>query len=122
MAVPEGSKELQAEVNYPTTQGSERRFTYLDIVGRPVLTLQTSNLVSITHDVFTVTYRLPGFNLLLEPGLLVTAFLAVFGVGLVCSRWELSLSQQKPSGGRRQQSGAESVGQVSSLLSGAGRQ
>ena len=127
MAVPEGSANLQARdvPNKGVRRGSEKRFTYLDIVGRPVLTLHATNLVSVS-DSMTVTYSLPALNLLLEPGLLVTAFLAVFGVVVVCSRCELSLS----GGGRRDGTGGvggagasgrpagETVGQISGLLAG----
>ena len=122
MALPEGSSDIQHDSPYPVTVARSKRFSYLDIIGRPVLTLTGKNLVAVTADDLTITYSLPSLNLLLEPGLLVAAFLAFFGVVVVSSRLDLSLTTAKSghghNGNEAARAPADTTAAFSSLLAG----
>lgn len=57
-------------------QSWDKKFTYLDTVGRPVLVLQKSNVVPEHHKQFAVDYSFGFLGMIREPFLLVSGRLS----------------------------------------------
>ncbi|KAK9807214.1 hypothetical protein WJX73_009902 [Symbiochloris irregularis] len=108
VALPEGATHLRPSAPHPFTNTTSKRFSYLDLFGRPLLNLHAKNLVAVADDELTVSYRLSSFNLLLEPGLLIGAFAIAFGIAIAFSRSELSLGGSSKGSRRLSGSGRES--------------
>lgn len=94
--LPEGVKDVQLSTPYPVTREEDSLLaTYLDTVGRVVVTARASRLTSAHIQDFTLYYRFPALLMLQEPLLVVAAFLALFVVVMVWVRLDLTLSPDR---------------------------
>ena len=64
VVLPEGSSAIQASVPFAVAETRSKKFTYLDTLGRPVVTLHKANVVPDHSEAFSVTYRLSSLQLL----------------------------------------------------------
>ena len=64
VVLPEGSSDIQASVPFAVAETRSKKFTYLDTLGRPVVTLHKANVVPDHSEKFSVTYRLSTLQLL----------------------------------------------------------
>lgn len=95
VVLPEGCTDIQTDLPFPVEQSIEKKFSYLDTMGRPVLVLKIKNVTPDHNVPLAVLYRFSSMYQLQEPMLLVTAFFAFFCLVLVYSRCEFSLSPKK---------------------------
>jgi len=91
VVLPEGATDLKHDLPFSVDASADRKLTYLDSAGRPVLALHKRNLVPDHNVPLSVTYRMPGLHLLQEPLMLVSGFLVLFASVLAYSRLDLSL-------------------------------
>lgn len=91
VVLPEGASELKHELPFSADASADKKLTYLDSAGRPVLVLRKRNLVPDHNVPLSVTYRMPGLHLVQEPLMLVSGFLVLFASVLAYSRLDLSL-------------------------------
>lgn len=95
MVLPEGCTDIQTKLPFPVEQSFEKKYSYLDTLGRPVLVLRAKNM-SPDHNVpLAVSYRFSSLYQLQEPLLLILAFFAFFCMVLVYTRCEFDLSPKK---------------------------
>lgn len=95
VVLPEGSTDIKASLPlpaHPADQSFDKKHSYLDTLGRPVLVLRKQNVVPDQNLPLDVTYRFSGLAMLQEPLLLVSAFFAVFCMLILYGRCEFSLS------------------------------
>nr|CCA26469.1 dolichyldiphosphooligosaccharideprotein glycosyltransferase subunit putative [Albugo laibachii Nc14] len=95
--LPEGARDAKVDVPFHVDKQSEtRRLTYLDtsLIGRPVLILKKKNLTGKHNAIFTVTFDFPSKFMLLEPGLLISAFFVFFVFCMIILRCDLSIAQK----------------------------
>lgn len=94
VVLPEGASNLQVSLPFEVHQGLDRKFTYLDSTGRPVLILKKNNVVPAAHSAkLVVDYDFNPLSMLREPALLVTAFAAFFALAMVYQRWDFTISK-----------------------------
>jgi len=99
--LPEGAKNIHVKSPYPVVRESDNlHFTYLDTVGRPVITMTKNNLVEQHIQDFELRYTFPKFMLLQEPLLIVTAFYLLFVVVIIYVRMDFSISKDEASESR----------------------
>ncbi|XP_064088184.1 dolichyl-diphosphooligosaccharide--protein glycosyltransferase subunit 1-like [Macrobrachium nipponense] len=92
--LPEGVRNIVIETPYPVEQLPDSlHFTYLDTVGRPVVTITKSNLVESHIQDFTLHYQFPAIIMLQEPLLVVVAFFILFISVILYVRLDLTLSK-----------------------------
>ncbi|KAJ9589559.1 hypothetical protein L9F63_017247 [Diploptera punctata] len=70
-----------------------KHFTYLDVVGRPVLTVAKNNLVEFHIQDFEVQYTFPKYMLLMEPLLLIVAIFIVLVMIVIINRIDFSIDR-----------------------------
>lgn len=94
--LPEGVKDLKLSTPYPVDRESDSLSpTYLDTVGRVVVTLKAKKLSANHIQDFTLHYTYPGMLMLQEPMLVVAAFLALFVAVMIWVRLDLTLSPDR---------------------------
>lgn len=94
--LPEGTSDLKLKTPYDVKQLPRTlHFTYLDISGRPVITLTKSNLVENHIQDFTLEYNFPKIYMLREPLVVIIAFLVLFITVLIYVRLDFSISSSK---------------------------
>lgn len=94
--LPEGSSNIRLSTPYEVKQlPRSLHYTYLDITGRPVITLEGKNLVENHIQDFTIDYGFPRIYMLREPILIVAGFLVLFLTVLVYVRLDFSISSSK---------------------------
>jgi len=93
IVLPEGAKNVVAELPFDAATRHESLATYLDVgVGRPVVVISKGNLNTDHHQKsITVTYEFSSSSLLVEPLLLVAFFFSVLVVIMLLSRVNLRL-------------------------------
>ena len=64
MVLPEGSSGVAASLPFAVEEGLEKKYSYLDTVGRPVLVLHKANVVPDHNVPLAVTYRFSPIYLL----------------------------------------------------------
>ena len=64
VVLPEGASLLEASLPFPVERAQEKKFTYLDTAGRPVLVLHKANVVPDHNAPLAVTYRFSSIYLL----------------------------------------------------------
>eukprot|EP00271_Cylindrocystis_brebissonii_P021186 TRINITY_DN7440_c0_g1_i1.p1 TRINITY_DN7440_c0_g1~~TRINITY_DN7440_c0_g1_i1.p1 ORF type:complete len:638 (+),score=127.24 TRINITY_DN7440_c0_g1_i1:50-1915(+) len=97
IALPEGSRGVEAHAPFAVDQASEERYSYLDTFGRPVVVLKKGNVVMETGFMhFQVFYSYPQLYLLGKPLVLVAFFFALFLVGVVVVHTDLTISRHTP--------------------------
>ncbi|XP_010253704.1 PREDICTED: dolichyl-diphosphooligosaccharide--protein glycosyltransferase subunit 1B [Nelumbo nucifera] len=78
VVLPEGSKDPSAMVPFPVDQYIERKYSYLDVVGRTVVVLEKENVVPEHTSYFQVYYKFNPISMLAEPLMLALAFFLFF--------------------------------------------
>jgi hypothetical protein len=91
--LPEGCSDIHVSGIEDITESRSVRRTYLDTSGRPVITLQKSNLVAENSAEITITYRVAKFSLFVEPILLITGFFSFFLLVIFLNRFHLTIGQ-----------------------------
>lgn len=74
VVLPEGSKDPSVVVPFKLEQGLEKKFSYLDVVGRTVVVLTKKNVVPDHNTPFQVHYKFNQVFMLAEPLMLMSAF------------------------------------------------
>ncbi|CAL9113906.1 dolichyl-diphosphooligosaccharide--protein glycosyltransferase subunit 1A-like [Musa acuminata AAA Group] len=97
VVLPEGSNGISASVPFPTKQGEEIKYSHLDIVGRPVLVLEKSNVVPEHNLYFQVYYHFNNLSLLGEPMMLISGFFLLFVACIVYMHTDMSISKSSAS-------------------------
>ncbi|KAL4420813.1 hypothetical protein ABPG75_010469 [Micractinium tetrahymenae] len=94
VVLPEGASSPVASTDLALAAGPslETKFTYLDVMGRPVVVLRARNLVSDMAFPLKVEYTYSSLGLLQKPLLLVGAFGLLFAAAIVLNRGGASLA------------------------------
>ncbi|PKA60645.1 Dolichyl-diphosphooligosaccharide--protein glycosyltransferase subunit 1A [Apostasia shenzhenica] len=95
--LPEGSKDISVSVPFPTKQWQETKYLHLDLVGRPVVVLEKTNVVPEHNIYFQVYYSFNNLSLLREPLMLILGFLFLFIACIVHVHADLSISKSSAS-------------------------
>jgi len=96
---PEGATNIEYVTPF-TLDGSpetDTTFTYLDTIGRPVLILKKNNLVLQHDQYFQVSFTMSRVKMMMEPILLIGAFLLFFGFVIIFVRLDLSIAPETES-------------------------
>ena len=70
--------------------------TYLDVSGRPVISVTKTNLVENHIQEFRIGYRFPVWMTVREPLMVVAAFLLLFLLVIIYVRLDFSISKVRP--------------------------
>ncbi|VFQ78823.1 unnamed protein product [Cuscuta campestris] len=95
VVLPEGSKNPYAVVPFPTEQRLEKKYSYLDVVGRTVVVLEKKNVVPEHNSPFQVYYQFSPIFMLAEPLMLTGAFLLFFFAFVTYLQMDLSIRKIK---------------------------
>jgi len=94
--LPEGCSNIKFSPPYPVKEHPRSlHFTYLDITGRPVLTITAKNLVENHIQDFTLEYTFPKVYMFREPLLIIVAFLILFLTVIIYVRLDFSITSSK---------------------------
>ncbi|KAI4346327.1 hypothetical protein L6164_007234 [Bauhinia variegata] len=91
VVLSEGSKDPTAEVLFPVEQRLETKYSYLDVVGRPVVVLEKKNVVPEHNTPFQVYYSFNPIFMLAEPLMLVSAFFLFFVASIAYLHVDVSI-------------------------------
>ncbi|XP_010266249.1 PREDICTED: dolichyl-diphosphooligosaccharide--protein glycosyltransferase subunit 1A [Nelumbo nucifera] len=97
VVLPEGSKDISVSVPFPVMQLQEIKYSHLDIVGRPVVVLEKTNVVPEYNLHFQVYYKFNNLSLLREPMMLVFGFFFLFVACIVYMHADMSISKSSAS-------------------------
>ncbi|KAJ7966996.1 Dolichyl-diphosphooligosaccharide--protein glycosyltransferase subunit 1 [Quillaja saponaria] len=97
VVLPEGSKDISASVPFPVKQWQETKFSHLDVVGRPVVVLEKTNVVPEHNQHFQVYYKFNSLSMLMEPLMLISGFFFLFVSCIVYMHADLSISKSSAS-------------------------
>ncbi|KAF6257504.1 Ribophorin I-domain-containing protein [Scenedesmus sp. NREL 46B-D3] len=96
VVLPEGAKHIKATLPYPDIQQSwDKKFTYLDTAGRPVLVLTKANVVPEQNKHFAVDYSFTFTGMMREPLLLISVFAAFFAAVALYSRLDFTITRDE---------------------------
>ncbi|CAH1758130.1 6209_t:CDS:2 [Entrophospora sp. SA101] len=85
--LPEGAKDVKVELPFPIDEEIHSiHKTYLDTIGRYLITLKKNNLVSEHSKFFQVSYKYNNLELLRKPLMLFIVFLGGFLLNMIYSR------------------------------------
>ena len=71
-------------------------FSTLDYIGKPLITIKKSNVVSLIHkQPFQVSYEFSNQGMLIEPAYVIAFFFAFFLVAILYTRIDLSFKDDK---------------------------
>jgi len=91
--LPEYARDIKWATPFDIDSESlEKRVTYLDVGGRPVVVLRKSNVCRFHNQNFQVAFRFNRTMMLQRPVLLILGFVLFFGAAIASSRFELSIS------------------------------
>jgi hypothetical protein len=94
--LPEGATDIKYIAPFPVDEEEfEKRFTYLDTSGRPVLVLRSKNLCKYHHQYVQVIYSFPPLIHLKEPLMLSLMMFGIMAIVMCYARIDLSLSGTK---------------------------
>ncbi|XKL65763.1 hypothetical protein PGB90_009183 [Kerria lacca] len=94
--LPEGSHSIDLNLPYNAERLPDSlHYTYLDTIGRPVITLKKTNLVEDHIDNFELRYVFPKIFMLLEPLLIIGFLYILFLTIIVYVRLDFSLSKDE---------------------------
>lgn len=92
--LPEGSHSVELNLPYSAERLSDTlHFTYLDTIGRPVITIQKTNLVEDHIESFELRYVFPKMFMLLEPLLIIAFLFILFVTVMIYVRLDFSLTK-----------------------------
>jgi len=95
--LPEGSNSVTLKAPFEVKELPRAlHYTYLDVTGRPVITVVGKNLVENHIQDFTINYSFPKIYMLREPLLVIAAFLILFFTVIFYVRLDFSISSSKP--------------------------
>ncbi|MQM14110.1 hypothetical protein Taro_047041 [Colocasia esculenta] len=97
VVLPEGSKDFDSYIPFSAKQGKEIKYSHLDIIGRPVLVFEKSNVVPEHNEPFLVYYRFNNLSLLREPLMLIVAFFLLFVAYIVYMHVDITISKSSAS-------------------------
>ncbi|KAJ8762405.1 hypothetical protein K2173_007565 [Erythroxylum novogranatense] len=97
VVLPEGSQDFSVSTPFPVKQGQETKVSHLDVVGRPVIVLEKSNVVPEHNQYFQVYYKFNKLSMLREPFMLIFGFFSLFVACIVYMHVDLSISKSSPS-------------------------
>lgn len=91
VVLPEGSKNPSAVVPFSVDNRAETKYTYLDIVGRPVVVLEKENVVPEHNSHFQVYYDFHPMFMLAEPLMLTSVFFFLFVAAVAYLHMDISI-------------------------------
>jgi oligosaccharyltransferase complex subunit alpha (ribophorin I) len=91
VALPEGSRDPSAVVPFQVEQSLETKYSYLDVIGRPVVVLEKKNVVPEHNVNFQVYYTFKPIFMVAEPLMLATAFFLLFVACIAYLNIDLSI-------------------------------
>ncbi|XP_051123880.1 dolichyl-diphosphooligosaccharide--protein glycosyltransferase subunit 1A [Andrographis paniculata] len=97
VVLPEGSKDISVSVPFQVKRSQETKFSHLDMVGRPVIVLEKTNVVPEHNRLFQVYYRFSNLSLFREPLMLIFGFFLFFVACVVYTHADLTISKSSPS-------------------------
>uniref|UniRef100_A0A6V7M9I9 Dolichyl-diphosphooligosaccharide--protein glycosyltransferase subunit 1 n=1 Tax=Bracon brevicornis TaxID=1563983 RepID=A0A6V7M9I9_9HYME len=96
--LPEGSKNVELVLPYEATRLDDSlHYSYLDTVGRPVITISAKNLVENHIQDFKLKYNFPRVLMLQEPLLVAVALYLLFLLVIVYVRLDFSIDKDEAS-------------------------
>jgi oligosaccharyltransferase complex subunit alpha (ribophorin I) len=94
--LPETAHNFKIVKPYTVSQlPNSLHYTYLDTVGRPVLTFQKDNLVEHHSQQFTIYYEYSFMSILREPIIAVVALMAIFAAFIFFNRCDFSIVRRE---------------------------
>ncbi|GAA0173696.1 glycosyltransferase [Lithospermum erythrorhizon] len=97
VVLPEGSKDISSLVPFYVNQLEEIKFSHLDMVGRPVVVLEKTNVVPEHNLYFQIYYRFSNLSLLREPLMLISGFFVCFIACIIYTHADLTISKTSSS-------------------------
>ncbi|KAI4320905.1 hypothetical protein MLD38_034338 [Melastoma candidum] len=97
VVLPEGSQFVSVSAPFPVTHWKETKFSHLDVVGRPVIVLQKTNVVPEYNQYFQVYYKFSSISMLREPMMLISGFVLFFVACIIYTHLDMSISKSSPS-------------------------
>lgn len=92
--LPEGASNIHVKTPYKVVRDADSvHYTYLDTVGRPVITMHKNNLVEQHIQDFELRYTFAKWMLFQEPLLVVGAFYLLFLLVVIYVRMDFSISK-----------------------------
>ncbi|XP_011691125.1 PREDICTED: dolichyl-diphosphooligosaccharide--protein glycosyltransferase subunit 1 [Wasmannia auropunctata] len=96
--LPEGARNMKLELPYPVTRLPDSlHYTYLDVTGRPVISVTKNNLVENHILSFRLRYTFPRLLMLQEPLMIVLALWLMFLAVIVYVRCDFSIDKDEAS-------------------------
>ncbi|CDP07265.1 unnamed protein product [Coffea canephora] len=95
--LPEGSKDITVSVPFPIKEWQEMKFSHLDMVGRPVVVLEKTNVVPEHNQYFQVKYRFNNLSLFREPLMLISGFFFLFVACIIYTHADFTISKSSAS-------------------------
>ncbi|TGZ54193.1 Dolichyl-diphosphooligosaccharide--protein glycosyltransferase subunit 1 [Temnothorax longispinosus] len=96
--LPEGARNIKLELPYPVTRLPDSlHHTYLDVTGRPVISVTKNNLVENHIQNFRLKYTFPRLLMLQEPLMIVLALWLMFLAVIVYVRCDFSIDKDEAS-------------------------
>lgn len=90
--LPEGAKSVKLKTPFPVNRLADyKHYTYLDTMGRIVVTMQSKNLLENHIQDFELGYKYSKILMLQEPILVIIACFTIYVVGIFYSRLDLSI-------------------------------
>jgi len=95
--LPEGSKVGKFDSPYPTKRMADGlHYTYLDIKGRPVVTIKSVSDLTEKHIMdFQLEFQFSKMSMIVEPLMLIAAFFIFFFFAFVYVRLDFSISKDE---------------------------
>lgn len=94
VVLPEGSYDMSVSVPFAAEQGLEKRYSYLDTIGRKVAVIVKQNSILEHQFKFVqVYYRFNSLGMLVEPLMLVLSFFAFFASCIAYTHFDFTLSK-----------------------------
>lgn len=98
IVLPEGARNMQLELPYPVTRLPDSlHHTYLDVTGRPVVSVTKKNLVEHHIQSFRFKYTFPRLLMLQEPLLVAIALYLLFLLVITYVRLDFSIDKDEAS-------------------------
>ncbi|XAR61514.1 Dolichyl-diphosphooligosaccharide--protein glycotransferase [Bertholletia excelsa] len=97
VVLPEGSRDISVSVPFSVKQWHEIKFSHLDMIGRPVLVLEKTNVVPEHNQHFQVYYKFNSLSLLREPLMLISGFFFLFIACIVYTHADFTISKSSAS-------------------------
>jgi len=96
--LPEHSTNLDFIAPYQVQKGAnEKHYTYLDVVGRPVVVLTKQNVVENHIQDFQLKYKFSKVMIFQEPFIVVGAFYLLFTIIIIIVRIDFSIAPKSES-------------------------